>query len=129
MGTNYYFKIKDIRKKEIEKHLTNIEKDLLDLDFRLHIGKSSVGWTFTFQATRYYRSYKELLDFYEENKNSLMIVNEYEEPVDIEKFKDIVEYKRNEENNHTKYVENDEEYGQYSYLDDEGNSFNEIDFS
>lgn len=117
MGTNYYFKIKAERRKEIEKNLTNLEKKLICLDPELHIGKASVGWAFIFQATPFYKNYKELLEFYENNKNYIEIINEYSKKVNIEEFKHFVESKK-------KGL-----HSQDSYLDDENNSFIETDFS
>ena len=96
MGTNYYFKIKEKRRKEIEKNLTDLEKRIICLDSEIHIGKSSAGWTFTFQATPFYKNYKELLNFYENNKNSIEIVDEYSEKTNIEEFKNMVENKKKE---------------------------------
>ena len=126
MGVNYYFKIKEKRQKEIENFLTDLEKKLIGFNTEIHIGKSSAGWTFSFQETPFYKSYKELLKFYEDNKNSIEIVDEYGDKIDIDYFKKLVEDKKKEEFNYTKYIGNDEEY---VYLDEEGNSFTKNYFS
>lgn len=128
MGTNYYFKIKKKRAKEIEGFLTDIEKKLINFNGLeiSHIGKSSCGWQFTFQATGFYRSYEELINFYEKNKDELDIVDEYGRKISIEKFKDLVESKKDDESQYE--IEKDSGYSNI-YLDKEGYIFSEWYFS
>ena len=117
--------------KRLKNLLAPTDQILIDISsVPLHIGKSSCGWTFSFQATEHYKSYKELLEFYENNKKLIEIKDEYGNKVKIEEFKELVERKRKEPNNyyhcmHKEYPNDD--FG--DYLDDEGNSFSKLDFS
>lgn len=110
MGTNYYVRY-------------NICKECERYD-EIHIGKSSAGWTFTFQAQEdevTIKSYKEWLSFL--SKKGVKIFDEYNRKISLQKFKELVEAKRNERNNHAK------QYPEGSFLDEKGNSFSEGEFS
>ena len=131
MGCNYYF----VPKKTKQIKFTPFEQIFYCLDFNpLHIGKSSIGWTFTFQDTPYYHSYQELLSFYENNKDKIKIIDEYNRTIPITKFKKMVDIKSREVTNHTNYI-----MDSYSktipnlrlqcYSDEEGNSFSKNNFS
>ena len=131
MGTNYYFVPKKNRIEKLNRMLTQTDKLFFFIGYSpIHIGKSSLGWTFTFQATEQYKSYKELLTFYENNKRLIEIHDEYDKKIEIEEFKELVARKRKEPNNHCLYMRKEypgEDYG--DYLDEEGNSFSKSDFS
>ena len=131
MGTNYYFVPKKNRIEKLNRTLTQTDKLFFFIGYSsMHIGKSSLGWTFTFQETEQYKSYKELLTFYENNKKLIEIHDEYGKKIEIEEFKELVERKRKEPNNHCLYMRKEypgEDYG--DYLDEEGNSFSKSDFS
>jgi hypothetical protein len=98
----------------------------------VHIGKSSMGWTFSFHGTPETRSYRKWLDVLEAGG---LIRNEYGEVVTLDAFKALVESKRNEKHNHTTYCRLDsspdiQRYGWMDcWLDAEGHSFSEGDFS
>ena len=130
MGTNYYFVLKRNKKAELEAKISPIERIFIPIEENpLHIGKSSCGWTFSFQKTQYYSSYKEILEFYEKNKENIKIIDEYNKTIPIDEFMELVEYKKEEPNNHYYYMHEeypDDDFG--DYLDDEGNSFSELDF-
>jgi len=125
MGTNYYFIPKRNRTTRLEKLLSPTDQIFINIKcIPLHIGKSSLGWTFSFQATEHYKSYKELLEFYENNKKQIEIKDEYGRKITIDEFKELVEHKRSEQNNHCLYMRKeypDVDYG--DYLDDDNNSF------
>ena len=107
MGTNYFLKYnicKCCNRGEVE-----------------HIGKSSLGWTFTFHATESIKSYKDWLK--ELEKPSVVIEDEYNNVVSLDDFKSMVEKKRDSENNHAKICGGD------SFLDEEGNSMIPYEFS
>jgi len=90
----------------------------------IHIGKSSAGWTFSFQAQEdevTIKSYKEWLKFL--SGKEITIYDGYGDEVTLEEFKDIVESKKKEKHNHAK------EYPEGHFIDEEGNSFSEGDFS
>ena len=131
MGCNYYFTLKRNKKAELEAKISPVEKMFYSVEENpLHIGKSSLGWTFSFQKTEYYKSYKEILDFYKKHKKEIRIVDEYGKTIPIDEFMELVEYKREEPNNHYYYMRKEypgDDYG--DYLDEEGNSFSELDFS
>jgi hypothetical protein len=125
MGCNYYFVPK--RKKKVK--LTEFESMFYYLSFEpIHIGKSSFDWTFSFQKTSYYSSYKELLEFHDKWKDKIKIIDEYDRRVSIEHFKALVEAKKNEQHSQTLYMINNYS-SDTDYLDCEGYDFNERDFS
>jgi len=129
MGTNYFH-----QKKKCE--------NLISTGYKKHIGKSSFGWQFLFRGYRdedlvsYEKWIKEL-----ENPDK-EIVDEYNETISLEAFKEMVGIK-NDGLNHYNVLSNcpmtDDEL-KYCYLlpddiskeiwkDDEGHSFVEWDFS
>jgi hypothetical protein len=134
MGTNYYLHY-------------NICKCCSRSD-EIHIGKSSGGWTFSFQGYRangtYYteikdkdekelkiESYKDWLSFLERMiAKGSEIRDEYNEKISLDKFKELVERKKDEKFNHTKYcmVEHPSSMKDL-WLDAEGHSFSDGDFS
>ena len=75
MGTNYYLHIGPCgecgRPKEV-----------------IHIGKSSMGWTFSFHGTEEIRSYQDWIKFIE--KTGGIIRDEYNEVMSLEEFKEWV---------------------------------------
>ena len=108
MGTNYYARTNACR-------LCGISKE------EIHIGKSSVGWTFTFHAIDEIRSYKDWLNFLDDEH--IKIFNEYDKEISLVNFKKLVESKKQEKNNHAK------QYHKNSFLDNEGNSMSKGEFS
>ena len=105
MGTNYY-------------HRTNTCPRCGRYDEQ-HIGKSSGGWSFSFQGTDSIRSYSDWLQILEGNGK---IFTEYGEEVTLEDFKELVNYKSGGKN-HAKLYPDD------SWLDNEGHSFSSYEFS
>lgn len=108
MGTNYYMRIDPCK-------YCGSSNDIL------HIGKLSGGWTFSFQAHDNIKSFKELIKFI--NSHNAEIYDEYEKKISLNNFKELVKSSKNEKHNHTK------EYPEGSFLDEEGNSFSEGEFS
>ncbi len=118
MGTNYYA-------------VVNPCETCGKPDMKLHIGKSSVGWTFTFQGFKNnydglpfgierilsYKGWLKLL-----RKKGVYIKNEYGKRVSLSKFISMVFCKKGEKNNHAK------QFPDRNWLDEEGNSFSEGDF-
>lgn len=90
-----------------------------------HIGKSSAGWTFSFHATYEIKSYKAWLKVL--SKKGTLIFDEYDREKSLEDFKKLVEAKRDAKFNHAIECK-DSEYDK-SFLDEEGNSFSEGEFS
>jgi len=124
MGMNYYLKI-------------NICPTCNRSDV-IHIGKSSCGWTFSFQGFKersdcemigqQILSYKDWLEVLPMG----IITNEDGKEISLDEFKEKVESKRNESNNHTVVVRKDSSlrlHAENCWLDDEGNSFMSGDFS
>jgi len=108
MGTNYYAREKICKECGCAKKET-------------HIGKSSFGWTFSFCATDEIRSFKEWVAFLKQD--GIKICDEYGEDISLKDFIKLVNSKKNEKHNHAK------EYPEGSFLDPEGNSMSEGEFS
>ena len=53
----------------------------------IHIGKSSSGWVFALHADENFKCLHDYIDYVE--KNSLSIINEYDEPISIDELNDI----------------------------------------
>jgi hypothetical protein len=118
MGTNYYAH-------------TNVCKCCNRPEEKVHIGKSSYGWTFTFHAIKDLYdvedivSYKDWLKFL--SKENVKIVDEYGKECSLDDFKKIVEAKRDCKLNHAKECAGSRY--DHSFLDEDGNSFSEGEFS
>jgi len=108
MGTNYYAR-------------TNICKECNRYD-EIHIGKSSMGWTFTFHATDRIKNYHDWKVFLLDKQAK--IFDEYGEEITLEEFKKMIEAKRNSDHNHAIACKEED-----SYLDNEGNSMSAHEFS
>lgn len=133
MSTNYYFKVKDIidisskgknspLKEDIVSKLQETTKDLS----YIHIGKRSAGWKPIFQKTKYFSSVKNIVKFYNENKDDIIIVDEYDKELS---FNDLEEelFNWNVENKEAKEHDTGE-YDDY-YRDCENYCFCIYDFS
>lgn len=90
MGTNYYAVSKE---PTVKSHI--------------HIGKSSIGWKFLFHRVSAWENwvteeaintYPQWIKFLEDNKDRIIIMNEYDETVTLEELKAIVERKQKETN-------------------------------
>jgi len=124
MGTNYYFE-------------RNVCPTCGHAEETFHIGKSSCGWTFSFHGFRGpydcedigcpILSYKDWLKILPTG----IIKDEYGEEIDLKKFKELIENKKNEKFNHTIYCqkEHPEHAIRDCWLDEEGNSFSSGEFS
>lgn len=110
MGTNYYLR-------------TDACDKCGRADHETHIGKSSVGWTFSFHAT------EEIKDeaAWREAISKGRIFDEYGEEIPFERFWEMVERKRDAPNNHSIEAANNGWSG--GYLDNKGNSFSTGEFS
>ncbi len=109
MGCNYYVQFKTCE------HCNNTPDDL-------HIGKSSMGWTFSFHAIpglglTSWKAWKKYLV-----KKS--IVDEYGRHCYLIDFVSMVERKTTEAHSHAKECRSDNDY-----LDPEGHSFSNGEFS
>lgn len=86
---------------------------------RVHIGKASFGWTFMFRATDTIRSYQDWLAVLSAGGR---IVNEYGDVETLDDFRSLVANKRNGRNHAREYPDG-------NFLDPEGHSFSEREFS
>lgn len=124
MGMNYYHEI------NICNHCGRSDK--------VHIGKSSIGWTFNFHGFRdaenpyaipvmFWKTWKMVLLGTE---NSL-IRDEEGKVISFEDFVNLVESKKRAKLNHTIYCREDcpEHAAAHCWLDDDGNSFTDTEFS
>lgn len=124
MGTNYYWHC-PIR----AKCLTCGHQEPGE---RLHIGKSSGGWTFSFRAHEDppLKSYAQWLRWLRQPGGR--IVDEYGREHTLEAFMAWVEKKKGEQNNHTLYVRENPALhwcADRCFLDPEGHSFSMGEFS
>lgn len=126
MGMNYYFHY------NVCGHCGRSDK--------IHIGKSSYGWTFSFRGYKFHdkvpdiKSYKDWLNFIEPNlklSKDCQIENEEGEIVSLEYFKKMIIDKSTESNNHTLNARqwHQEHASRDCWLDDEGHSFCRSEFS
>ena len=89
MGTNYYV----VRRKP-------------SIREPLHIGKSSAGWKFLFHEINKYNGFDHNLEihtfeqwkYFLENNKDILILNEYDEEVNVKEFLELVKEKQKEEN-------------------------------
>jgi hypothetical protein len=127
MGTNYYHERGSVETHRCPRCGDRCER--CEGETRTHIGKSSAGWTFSFHATETIRSYRDWLAVLESGGR---IVNEYGEEVSLDEFKARVEGKRSSPNSHAKEALRGawgSHYASTQFLDPEGHSFNEGEFS
>lgn len=106
MGTNYY---------TIKNYCDCCKR--FDKD---HIGKSSAGWTFSFQSAYNINDYDEWV---ENIKSAEKIVDEYGNELTVSEMIEIVESKKNNIHNFAK------EHPGHGFVDKYGNSFTVSDFS
>ncbi len=122
MGTNYYWH----KKVPVEGattcptcgHCPSIPMD------PVHIGKSSVGWTFSFHATDDIRSWKA---WREELQTPGIIKDEYGDLCTFEEFVEMIDAKAARPNA-LKHAQ-DTGFSRGDYLDEEGHSFSPGYFS
>ena len=104
MGTNYYAKI------NVCEHCGREEN-------KIHLGKSSYGWQFSFQYNEgeYYKNYDEMIYWLRDKR----IFDEYGDEITMSEFMDMVETKKKEKHNHAKeYPSSTEQViGGYSFSD------------
>ena len=121
MGTNFYLR-------------ENVCPKCKRHDEPKHIGKLSGGWTFSFRG---YKS-EDLVSWAAWQKklaaavaDGAKIANEYGEEISLEDFKAMVENKKTATRNQTTYCREREHpsVADYYWLDDEGNSFCDCEFS
>ncbi|MFC0903779.1 hypothetical protein ACFHWD_03625 [Clostridium sp. MT-14] len=94
MGDNYYFKLKNVKgqvqcsfaSKELQELLQKQIDDIINNVSKIHIGKASAGWKALFQKTDFYASINEIKNFYNKNKDSLDIVNEYDDKLTLDEL-------------------------------------------
>lgn len=120
MSTNYYLEKKC-------SHCNHAEQ--------IHLGKASMGWTFTFRGDREagvldFDSWLERIDrLWDEG---YIIVNEYGEIVIRYELLELINSKKNEKQNHAIYVEKEypESFSPFQdWTDSKGNSFSDVEFS
>lgn len=94
-------------------------------DDKIHIGKSSMGWTFSFATAletvigsiKSYKDWKKLL-----KRKDVKIKDENGDSISFKTLHTIIMTKRKEENNHAR------EYPNGCFVDPEGHSFSEYEF-
>lgn len=125
MGTNYYA-------------LFDLCSACKGYGQRLHIGKSSLGWRFTFRGYRAQDGYSPPITSYKDwlrvlSMPGVIITDGYERNIPLEKFKEFVKSKRSAKSGHVEYCKKDktigEEYLKQIWLDEEGYDFIGDEFS
>ena len=107
----------------------------------IHIGKSSIGWTFMFRGYihgiedsrgKFVQPILNYQEWIEELSKGGKIVDDYGRVLSLDEFKAMVEAKRDEPNSHYQWVKDnpapwrrDDE----NWLDGEGHSFSDYEFS
>ena len=113
MGTNYYFKIKDIYFKNDIRDKYLKEWNIVHYKPLLHIGKRSAGWKPLFEChNELFTSVKEIKKYYDNNKEFLDIINEYNEYLTWEQLEEeLINWNRDNINSisHIFMVENNYE--------------------
>ena len=106
MGTNYYIIRKATRedKKKFHEMIDNEQYEelqnelyLFEKQNKIHVGKSSYGWKFLFDANnfKYYdKNEKSVWKWLKDNENDLY--NEYGKKISFDEFKKMVESKQND---------------------------------
>ena len=95
MGTNFYF-----WNKEFEEEIKKLKEkysffDVDPDDFLIHIAKTSWDWKPLFQKNGYYSSVKEIKNFYNNNKD-FIIIDEYCGEYTWEEFSErVLEFGKN----------------------------------
>lgn len=109
MGTNYYLR-------------RNVCETCKHVGEELHIGKSSMGWTFSFQALSEPFIHSEE-DWRSELAKGGAIFDEYGESISHDEFWAKVDSKRKEKHNHARECPSEK-----TWIDRNGNSFRLHDF-
>ena len=147
MSTNYYMKPQIMQEIKVnlekknngimldfeENILKNMIKYLDNENNWLHIGKCSCGWKPTFHKTNYWSSVEEIIDFYEKNKESVSIVDEYDVELSIEELKEnLIDWNKDNKNALTPFDKEfsfNEDWLKSYYKDKDGYIFTTDDFS
>lgn len=104
---------------------------------KIHIGLRSGGWKFLFQACDEFNSFEEFKNYYNENKNKLMIIDEYDKEYSLDEFIEEVNetYSKKDNISHIEYVKNNSfdyftfEFRSDYFVDDKGYEFSKRQFS
>lgn len=121
MGTNYYHEKEPLNAHRCAGCSGALHCPKCDGEPRVHIGKSSVGWTFSFHATDTIRSY---VGWLEALASGGRIVDEYGREVSLRDFVTMVRQKRSARSCHALSFPRDR-----NFVDESGNSFSEGEFS
>lgn len=105
----------DELEEQISTFVSHIKYELLDVfnieeNKKVHIGKSSLGWLFSFQEQNTYidnvhlewhnyNQVKSWLEDYVNNKKQFIIINEYGNQVSTEELFDLIDTKQNDKRN------------------------------
>jgi hypothetical protein len=124
MGTNFYHESGDLTAR-----CTKCGQLCDDCNTRVHIGKSSAGWTFSFHATETIKSYADWLRVLSSDGR---IVDDCGRVVSLDEFKAMIAEKATAPKHHTRYC--DQHHTSLVlrgdvYTDPEGHSFSEGEFS
>lgn len=99
MGTNYYLKLKNdfvelgqtayvMRDNKIQELK---EKVFIDQERYRHIGKKSLGCPFIMRTCDEWKNYDEFKDFLNKHEGNYIILNEYNDQVELEDLEGLIE--------------------------------------
>lgn len=79
-------------KKFVKKYFDNeyVLYDEPHWHYKIHLNKLSYGWRPLFQRHKHFQTFAELELFYNDYKNDLVIINEYDEKMSWEMYKGII---------------------------------------
>lgn len=85
MGTNYY--------------AVKTEPTTWESEWRIHIGKSSAGWLFSFYDCEHFHTFPQVVEWLTDhviNEKDYVLMNEYNEYVAVPDFLNMVQEKQND---------------------------------
>lgn len=134
MGTNFYFKVRGKMNVDIDcgiftESIKAKISSVLEECCCIHIGKRSGGWKPLLRANEYYDSFKSIKAFYNDNKEYLSIVDEYDREYTFDELvEDLILW--NKDNKDAKsHIDLDDYYENKCYIDEDGNEFIRDEFS
>lgn len=105
MGTNYYFELRNVdveivaplMSNDLKNKLEEVLNQKINTEIQIHIGKRSAGWKPIFEANEYFDSVKGIIDFYNNNKDNLIIKNEYDEELTFHELeRELIDWNQND---------------------------------
>ena len=126
MSNNYYFKVKNVSQivEQFKALSPLITQEMIDNVVKklgeIHISQTNGHWKPLFESQEYFKSMKELEQFYQTNKDQLTIVSEYGVEFTWKEFKDYMisdnDISKSRKELHDEYIDLTNKF----YIDDDG---------